>query len=440
MGQISQNQNDNFRKISGKRHFDNGSPQKNTKKQRSAFGDISNRDLTRDVVKKAAKKKSKSIIIVPKAPKPSAKITSSQEKNSPLSQPGPDELSWDVIELSQSQESQKCSQNSNCSEDSSMCDVESLNLKNVELVDELSPMITSPVPSNKEENWEDIDKDNLSDIHQVALYASDIFEYYKEREASFPVEDYLNNGLQKDLTQHMRAILVDWLVEVQENFELNHETLYLALKLVDLYLSKTTIARDRLQLVGATALFIACKFDERCPPVVDDFLYICDDAYKRHELLAMEQKVLKTLGFDLGIPLSYRFLRRYAKCGKACMATLTLARYLLESSLLDYRYTRERDSRIAAACLLLAFRLKNVATEDVRNPYWSGTMVHYTGYQASELSDLVSSLNTMLAAPPNKHLATIRTKYSHQVFHEVAKTASLSECDLQSLLIKCQQL
>ena len=68
---------------------------------------------------------------------------------------------------------------------------------------------------------------------------------------------------QEDLTPHMRGILVDWMVGVQESFELNHETLYLAVKLVDLYLNKKQTSKDRLQLVGATGLFIACKFDVR---------------------------------------------------------------------------------------------------------------------------------------------------------------------------------
>lgn len=52
---------------------------------------------------------------------------------------------------------------------------------------------------------------------------------------------------------------------------------------------------------------------ERTPPYVDDFLYICDDAYNRKELIAMEMKILKKIDFDLGVPLSYRFLRRYAR-------------------------------------------------------------------------------------------------------------------------------
>ena len=157
----------------------------------------------------------------------------------------------------------------------------------------------------------DYDEECIEDVFAVSLYAYDIFKYYKEREGKFPIEKYISK--QPQITRTMRAILVDWMVEVQESFELNHETLYLAVKLVDLYLTKVQITRDILQLVGSTSLFIACKFDERIPPYADDFLFICDNAYKKEQLFAMEIKILKTIGFDLGIPLSYRFLRRYAR-------------------------------------------------------------------------------------------------------------------------------
>lgn len=111
----------------------------------------------------------------------------------------------------------------------------------------------------------------------------------------------------------MRSLLVDWMVEIQESFELNHETLYLGVKLVDLYLSNTVVSKDTLQLVGAAAMFIASKYDERIPPLINDFLYICDGAYGRKELIRMEINLLKVCNFDLGIPISYRFLRRYAR-------------------------------------------------------------------------------------------------------------------------------
>lgn len=75
----------------------------------------------------------------------------------------------------------------------------------------------------------------------------------------FHVEPYMST--QRFLTTSMRAILVDWLVEVQENFELNHETLYLAVKLVDMYVSRRETPKEALQLIGAVSLFIASKFD-----------------------------------------------------------------------------------------------------------------------------------------------------------------------------------
>lgn len=111
----------------------------------------------------------------------------------------------------------------------------------------------------------------------------------------------------------MRSLLIDWMVEIQESFELNHETLYLGVKLVDLYLSHELVNKETLQLVGAAAMFIASKYDERIPPLINDFLYICDGAYKRKDLIRMEINLLKVCNFDLGIPISYRFLRRYAR-------------------------------------------------------------------------------------------------------------------------------
>src|SRR6218665_804065 len=80
-------------------------------------------------------------------------------------------------------------------------------------------------------------------------------------QAVFAVTDYM--PVQREVTANMRAILIDWMSEVQQNFELNHETLYLAVKLIDIYLQKTNVAKDQLQLLGATALSISSKFEVR---------------------------------------------------------------------------------------------------------------------------------------------------------------------------------
>lgn len=112
-----------------------------------------------------------------------------------------------------------------------------------------------PVPAGVN----DFDRENMDDPAQVSDYAMEIFNYLKDREAEFKIDAYLER--QPHLTSWMRTLLVDWMVEVQETFELNHETLYLAVKIVDIYLSKVTIEKEKLQLIGAAALFMSCKYD-----------------------------------------------------------------------------------------------------------------------------------------------------------------------------------
>nr|CAD7193970.1 unnamed protein product [Timema douglasi] len=254
---------------------------------------------------------------------------------------------------------------------------------------------------------EDFDEECQNDPCQASIYAMDIFNYLKEREESFRIDqNYMSR--QPRLTPPMRTVLVDWLVEIQESFELNHETLYLAVKMVDLFLTKAMVEKDDLQLVGAAAAFVSAKFDERLPPVIDDFLYICDGAYTRNELLAMEIKLLKTLDFDLGIPLSYRFLRRYARCAKTSMPTLTLARYILELSLMDYTLISCSDSKMAAAALLLALKMRFISE-------WTPTLEYYSGYKLEDIKSLVYRLNEMLHKRKDRDsLSTVVNKYKHR--------------------------
>ncbi|XP_041051268.1 G2/mitotic-specific cyclin-B3 [Carcharodon carcharias] len=273
--------------------------------------------------------------------------------------------------------------------------------------------------------YDEVDKENLNDPFLNAIYAYDIFSYMKEREEKFVLKGYMQK--QPDLNIEMRAILVDWMVEVQENFELNHETLYLAVKLVDHYLAMTECMRETLQLLGSTAILIAAKFDERCPPCVDDFLYICDDAYQREELLSMEVNILRTLKFDINIPVAYRFLRRYAKCARANLETLTLARYICELTLQEYEFIWETASKLAASCLLLAFKMKELGG-------WTPTLEHYTGYQVTDLYSLTRRLNLLLYSKPDEKLKAVRYKYAHKVFFEVAKIPPMHVLKLEEQL------
>jgi len=127
----------------------------------------------------------------------------------------------------------------------------------------------------------------------------------------------------------------------------------------------------------------------------------------------MEVKILTCLNFDLNMPLSYSFLRRFARSIDFTMRELTLARYILETSLLDYSLIGTPDSLLAAGSLLLAM--------DMLGKEWNHTLVYYTGYEHRNLISVRSHLAGLIqTVQRNRQTRTIYSKYSHEVFHQVA--------------------
>ena len=110
----------------------------------------------------------------------------------------------------------------------------------------------------------------------------------------------------------MRNLLIDWLVEVHQQFSLLQETLFLTVSIIDRYLSVDahTVSTKHLQLVGVTSMFIASKYEEMYPPEISDFVYITDKAYSESQIRKMEITIMKALDFDFGRPLPINFLRR----------------------------------------------------------------------------------------------------------------------------------
>lgn len=183
--------------------------------------------------------------------------------------------------------------------------------RNRKKIDFSDPLNYYESPKDLPSDVEDYDLKNIDDINAEAQYSYDIFEYYFKKEKQFILNDYIDK--QPEITKSMRAILVDWIVELQDTLHLNHETIYLSVKIVDHYLSKVKCSKSMLQLLGSTAVLIASKFDSRLCPPMKSFLYVCDNTYSKEQMIEMERQVLSKIDFNLGMPLSYRFLRRYAR-------------------------------------------------------------------------------------------------------------------------------
>ncbi|OAA63970.1 G2/mitotic-specific cyclin-B [Cordyceps fumosorosea ARSEF 2679] len=255
---------------------------------------------------------------------------------------------------------------------------------------EKKPMVvdkaTTEVP-----NFNDIDDEDRDDPLMVAEYATEIFEYLRELEGkSIPNSRYMQH--QDELEWSTRGILVDWLIEVHTRFHLLPETLFLAVNIVDRFLSKKVIQLDNFQLVGITAMFIASKYEEVLSPYIGNFKKITNDGFTEEEILSAERFVLSTLDYDLSYPNPMNFLRRVSKADNYDIQSRTIGKYLTEISLLDHRFMSFPPSQVAAAAMYMS-RLMLDRGE------WDEMLAHYAGYTEEELEPVVQLMVDYLARP-----------------------------------------
>ncbi|XP_052310192.1 cyclin-A2-2 isoform X2 [Populus trichocarpa] len=266
---------------------------------------------------------------------------------------------------------------------------------------------------------------NIKDPQFCSLYAPHIYNNIRVKELDLrPSVDYMEK-LQRDISPGMRGILIDWLVEVSEEYTLVPDTLYLTVNLIDRFLSQNYIEKQRLQLLGVTCMLIASKYEEIIPPRVEGFCFITDNTYTRGEVLKMESQVLNFLYFQLSVPTTKTFLRRFiqaaqASCKVPCVELVFLANYLAELTLVEYNFLKFLPSLIAASAVFLARWTLNQSDHP-----WNSTLEHYTRYTASELKTTVLSLEDLQLNTNGCCLNAIRDKYRQQKFKSVATLTSV---------------
>ena len=133
-------------------------------------------------------------------------------------------------------------------------------------------------------------------------------------------------------------------------------------------------------------MLIASKYEEIYAPEVKDFVYITDKAYSKDQILELEQKMLNTLSFNVTTPSSYRFLERFFKVSKSSDKVFSLAQYLLELGLNDYKLLKHKPNIIASAALFLAMKI-------FKKPQpWSTALEKHTGFDEPEIRPCAKDL------------------------------------------------
>lgn len=89
---------------------------------------------------------------------------------------------------------------------------------------------------------------------------------------------------QKEITPKMRTTLVDWLVEVVDDYDLSFESLHLAINYADRYLSVKNLPKIFYQLLGISSLLIASKFVEREGLKIKDAVEVCSGCYTQEQV------------------------------------------------------------------------------------------------------------------------------------------------------------
>lgn len=252
-------------------------------------------------------------------------------------------------------------------------------------------------------------------------YKSDIYKHLTSCQSKVvPKWNYMTK--QPDITFSMRSILVDWLVEVGEEYKLHNETVYLAVNYIDRFLSFMSVQRAKLQLVGAACMFIASKYEEIYPPDVGEFVYITDDTYSKKQVLRMEHLVLKVLSFDLAVPTTYMFVTVFAKEAQTDERTTFLAMYLCELTLLDAKtYLMFPSNVIAAASLALARHTCGITA-------WPESVAQMSGVSIEDFKECLVQLHQTFTHAGELAQQSIREKYKTPKFMGVADIAPTPIC------------
>ncbi|GAA5906207.1 hypothetical protein JCM6882_006076 [Rhodosporidiobolus microsporus] len=187
-------------------------------------------------------------------------------------------------------------------------------------------------------------------------YREDVRAYMYEMQSKTMANAELIDQ-QPELKWYMRGFLVDFLVEIHLQHRLRPETLYLALNIVDRYVSKRIVFKKHYQLVGCAALWIAAKFEDAKDrvPTLPELVEMCSNAYDEKAFVQMEGHVLSTIQWIIGHPTAEAWLRLACVAGAVEDArTQHVARFLMELTLFHREFIQFYTSDIAMASLLLA--------------------------------------------------------------------------------------
>lgn len=249
--------------------------------------------------------------------------------------------------------------------------------------------------------------------HDVACkkYSRDILQRYYELESDrcySTDSSYMTTKQSNELNYTMRSILIDWMVELNEEYNLQQNTLYLTVQYIDKFLSHIQVERSKLQLLGMGCSLIASKYWEIYPPSINDYIYLADNTYKNQQLIRMEQALLQTFQFNLNVVTCFDYRTYYYKANRSTIQHEYVCDYILEQCAHDELYIKNKPSTIM--CSVVCY-VNHLYSQTILPPQLSSV----SRYQLSDLFHCIQSIYEL-------HCRVVSTDHKLHAVHDKYKT------------------
>ena len=250
-------------------------------------------------------------------------------------------------------------------------------------------------------------------------YGDDIFRYLMKNE-KLNMCDYSDKDLyklqdKKYFNEKNRSILYQWLIKNNTKWKLKDDTVFMAMNIMDRYISKFKSKNSEFQLIAISSYFIASKYEDIYPPYLDELSQICNYSYSTDEIIKKEYEILVGLNFDILYNSSYKYLTfLHSICDKDNLKLLYLAQFILELSLDNIDILEYSQSKRALSALLIAKKILQIKKS------WNDLRLFYD-YDENEIKKVQKKMIVLL----NKVIKS-KTKNSIYEKFESSKYKSVS--------------
>ena len=250
-------------------------------------------------------------------------------------------------------------------------------------------------------------------------YGNDIFRYLIKNE-KLNVCDYSDKDLfklqdKKYFNEKNRSIIFHWLVKNNNKWKLRDDTIFMAMNIMDRYVSKFKSKNSEFQLIAISSYFIASKYEDIYPPYLDELCQICNYIYSNEDIIKKEYEILVGLNFDILYNSSYKYLTfLHSIADKDNLKLLYLAQFMLELSLENIDILEYSQCLRALSALILAKKMLRITKS------WNTLRLYYD-YNESDVKKVQKKLITLLTqAIKSKTKNAIYEKFESSKYKSVS--------------------